>query len=47
MEMVRERLKGVPARQRGAADAPGNAPERVGSGSRPADLPVMGPGDAY
>ena len=50
VEMVRERLRGAPARQprgSGAADAPGKAPDRVGSGSRPADLPVMGPGDAY
>ena len=45
VEMVRERLRGASfERQRGPSAA---SAERVGSGTRPADLPVVGPADAY
>jgi hypothetical protein len=42
VDMVRERMKGAPARQGGARAAAAAPAERLGSGCRPADLPVVG-----
>jgi hypothetical protein len=42
VDMVRERMKGAPARQGGARAAAAAPAKRLGSGCRPADLPVVG-----